>query len=375
MSNLVPEVRVNKNGVPVTKHINPVAGPKPRASFPTPSVSSSSSSIALIGEQLKTRLKEDEFSGYTDRRKSLILKKLSGLKKETLEYLEPTFKENHYDRVQIEYALIELLDRATPPVKIDDVIHVLRDFEDPGYFEMWDASWRGHTPWGKYLVNILENRVLKNLDSMGIKGLEYRYESGDREPLRLQRGTDAERAKAVIGLLVNARSMNTNLTELNEHFSPGSKVAQERSTAFTRMFEHMNDYDHQKLFKMLMSDYFKDGLPYLKDEANMGSMVKILMESREYEWVTDNDAFAELTEIGLNSDYVMSEEAMDRMYEEALTDLYHGRLVALAETYPDRIDAVVSYMNDRGPVIPEAGSGALVAYLEHEVTPLRNGAL
>jgi hypothetical protein len=89
----------------------------------------------------------------------------------------------------------------------------------------------------------------------------------------------------------------------------------------------------------------------------------------------DWEAYAELSEIGLNSDYVMSEEAVDQMYIDIQNDLFHGRLVALAEKYPDEIDAVVNFINERGKEIPEAGSEALIAYLGHEVAPLRNGAL
>jgi hypothetical protein len=375
MSNLVPEVRVNKNGVPVTKHVNPTVSSNNKIVFPTPSVSSAAPNIAIISDALKVRLEKNEFSGFTDYRKIMVIKKLAGLRKETLEYLEPTFTGNHYDRVQIESALIELLDRGIAPVKVDDVIHVLRDFEDPGYFEMWEESRLEHTPWGKYLVNTLENHVLKNMDDMEIKGLEYRYNDEDRVPLRLQQGTDAERAKAVIGLLVNARGANTELTELRSYVPSESRVTKSRSAAFSRMFSAMDDYNHQELFKFLMTDYFRDGLPYLKDEANAGSVVRMLMSSKDAGWSMDWEAYAELSEIGLNSDYVMSEEAVDQMYIDIQNDLFHGRLVALAEKYPDEIDAVVNFINERGKEIPEAGSEALIAYLGHEVAPLRNGAL
>lgn len=375
MSNLVPEVRVNKNGIPVTKHVNPAASSRVRTSIPSPVSTVAMPNVAVISEGLKARLATIEFSGFTERRKIMVLKKLTGLKQETLAYLEPTFVNNHFDRVQIESALIELLDRNIAPVKVDDVIHVLRDFEDPGYFEMWDTGWRSHTPWGKYLVNTIENRVLKNLDSMDINGLEYRYESEDREPLRLQQGTDAERAKAVIGLLVNARGMNTELTELNAHFSPGSKTLKARSVAFERMLEHVNDYDHEALFKMLMSEYFKDAVPYLKDEKNMGSVVRLMMASRDDIWSIDYEAFNALSEHLLDGPDIRSEENVDQMYIELQNDLFQGRLVALAETYPDQIEAVVSYIKERGSVIPDAHSGSLIVYLGHEVTPLRNGAL
>lgn len=42
MSNLIPEVRVNKNGVPVTKHVLPPEAPKGAAPLPAPSVASAS---------------------------------------------------------------------------------------------------------------------------------------------------------------------------------------------------------------------------------------------------------------------------------------------------------------------------------------------
>jgi hypothetical protein len=305
----------------------------------------------------------------------LICKKLSGLRRETLEYLEPTFKDKHFDQYPIECALIELLDRNTSPVKIDDVIHTLRDFDDPGYFEMWHESWRGHTIWGKYLVNTLENRVLKNMDDMDIRGLGYRYDSENREPLRLQQGLPAERAKAVIGLLVDALMPGTELSELTSHVAAGSKVMKERSVAFERMMEHVGDHNHEKLFKFLMSDYFKEAVPYLQDEKNMGSMVRMLMTSYHAGWSMDYEAFQNVSEERLNGPDIRSEENVDEMYVEIQNDLFQGRLVALAEAYPDQIDAIASYINDRGTIVPEATSGSLIAYLGHEVAPLRDGAL
>lgn len=51
MSNLVPEVRVNKNGVPVVKHVLPSSEAKSKPSFPIPSVNNRLP--ALKGKALK----------------------------------------------------------------------------------------------------------------------------------------------------------------------------------------------------------------------------------------------------------------------------------------------------------------------------------